>query len=452
MTKKSVNIEKIKLLNPWHRDSSFLYHKDAKLHKRQQFYKAKDYLNDELIVSLIGLRRTGKTTTLRQLINHLLQKNTSPRKIFFYEFEEGIVDLDQTLKYYFNNILREDLYTTTCYIFLDELQMIKGWQNVLKIYYDINPNINFIVSGSTHLYLHKDTKESLAGRITDIKLTPFSWYEFLEFKYQKKYSALNNVLADDFFEKIKKESDILLFKGDLLTFISYAEFPYFFKEKDLAKLIKYYDNSVLEKIFLKDIQLFNVTKQREFRHFFNVLNKETASEINFSNLGRELELKKETIKEYLLILEKMFLHKTIYKDAKSLRKQISSFKKGYVQSLNLLNSTLKTNFWDMPKEEFGHIAETFVFNEFQKNEVGEIFFYNDTKKKKEVDFILKKGADILPVEVKIVEDIKSRHLKNLLYYAKKNNCSRAIMIYGGNDLKKQKIDNIQIEFLPYWSI
>ena len=273
-----------------------------------------------------------------------------------------------------------------------------------------------------------------------------------DFKYRKKYSIVKNIFADNFLEQAKKQSDIILFKEDFLTFISYAEFLYFFEEDNLNRLKEYYQDSILEKIFSKDIKFFDIEHYSNFRNFFKILNKETAQEINLSNVSREIGLSVMTVKRYMKILEKMYLHKILYKEEKSIRKQIKSFKKGYVQSLNLLNVSLGTDFWSMGKEDFGHIIETFVFNEFQKNGLEEITFYHDTKKKKEIDFILKNGKTILPIEVKITSQIKSKHLRNLLQFAQKNNLQRVVIIYGGSEIKQEKINGVKIEFLPYWIV
>jgi len=452
MSKNSINIENIDDFNPWHKNDNFTFTKEKALRKRDQFYLVQDYLKSDLMVSIVGLRRTGKSTIIKQLINSLFEQKIKPSRIFFYEFEDERVNLDKTLKFYFKNILREDLYETECYIFLDELQMIEGWQNVVKKYYDINSQIKFIVSGSTHLYLHKNTKESLAGRIVDVKLLPFSWLEFLNFKYKKRYSTIEHIFENNFLDKLQNQADILLYKSDFLTFISWGEFPQFFKEEKLDNLNQYYKNSILEKIFLKDIQFFDINNRMDFENFFKTLNQNTTQEINISNLSRELEMSRSEIKKYFNILKKMFLYSLVYKYEKTFRKQIRSFKKGYVTSLNLLNAISDTNFWNIDNDKFGHIIETFVFNELQKCGLENVTFYHDTKKKKEVDFILKKGGHLLPVEVKTVEEVRLKHLKNLIFFAKKNNEQRSIVIYGGDEIKYETIQGIRIEFLPYWVV
>lgn len=441
-------VSNIPLFNPWLQNNLFRF-EEEKFHKRIYYHGAKKYLEKELMVSLIGLRRTGKTTIIRQLINFLLSSNIDPKQIFFYEFDEENIHLEEIINFYFQNILKKDLYKSECYIFLDELQFIENWQIILKKYYDINPKIRFIVSGSTHLYLHKNTKESLAGRIININIRPIGWHEFLRFKHDKNYNFVKDIFSDDFITIVKKHADILMFQNDFKTFLSYGEFPYFFHENNSVELDKYFKDSILGKIFTKDISLFDVENRRAFSELFRILSFESAQEINIQNLARETGINAITVKRYIEIMEKMFLYGYIYKYTKSMRKQAKSFKKGYLSSLNLLRAALSINYWDIKNDHFGHIIETFVYNELLKNEIENIYFYHDTKLKKEVDFVITNGSKILPIEVKIKNRINDLNFKNIIGFMRKNNLQRGIMLYGGAEIEIKKIDNLKIECIPY---
>ncbi len=446
-------IEKnILFYNPWFLDNSFSF-EEGKLNKRSKYYELKKYFDKDLILSLVGLRRTGKTTILKQLINNLLEEGTLKKKIFFYEFDEESNDLAFVLDYYFKNILKEDLYKTKCYIFLDELQFVEGWQTVLKKYFDANPKINFIISGSTHLYLHRNTKESLAGRMIDFTILPFSWFEFLNFKYGKKYSSpLIDIFQNDFIDIVKKQTMVLLHANEFKTYLSHGEFPYFFHDVNSLELEKYYQNAILDKIFLKDIRFFAVENEKSFKDLYHVLNHESANEINLQNISREIGLSSITVKKYIEILQKMFLYQYLYKHEKSIRKQISSFKKGYVSSLNLLKITCGFDYHEIENEKWGYVIETFVYNELLKNKFENIYFYNDTKKKKEVDFVIRKGNKIMPIEVKTIDDVGKINIKNLLYFMNKNKLERGVVIYGGQEIETKNIKDFKIEFIPFYLI
>lgn len=442
-------ISDISLFNPWHQNGQFRF-VEEKLRQRKYYTEAERYLEKKLIVALTGLRRAGKTTIIKQLINSLLEKRIESKRIFFYEFDEETGNLEEILDFYLRNILKEDPYTARAWIFLDELQFIENWQVTLKKYYDINPDIKFIISGSTHLYLHKNTRESLAGRIINIDIHLFSWHEFLNFKYGKKTDFLKNIFADNFLEEAKSHSDLLSLEGDFKTFLSYGEFPYFFQETNAVDLDKYFKDSIIDKIFSKDIALFDVENRRAFGELFRILGGETGQEINLQNLARETGLNVITIKRYLEILQKMFLYSLICKHSASLRKQAKSFKKGFISSLNLLRIELNANYWDVKNDFWGHIVETFVFNELVRNGLESIFFYNDTKRKKEVDFVLVSGTKLLPIEVKTHLKINNSDFKNLVYFMEKNKLKRGILLYGGHNIETKKIGDIIIECFPFY--
>ena len=443
------NITKnISLYNPWYQDKTFLF-LEKKYNKRKQYYSVEKYLDKELIVSIVGLRRTGKTTIIKQIINSLLKK-IIPEQIFFYQFDEENFDLEAKLDFYFQNIIKQNIYKANCYIFLDELQNVPNWQVILKKYYDINKKIKFIVSGSTHLYLHKNTKESLAGRIINIDIHPLGWHEFLNFKYGKNYDFLKNIFEDNFLEIAKNNRDILLYKKDLNTFLSYGEYPYFFHEANVFELDKYFKDSILDKIFARDINLFDVDNHRAFFQLFKILSKDSAQEINLQNISREIGLNVITIKRYISILEKMFLYHYIYKYTKNVRQQIKSFKKGYVASLNLSKVSLNIDYWNMTSDQYGHTIETFIYNEMIKNNIDDINFYHNTKIKKEVDFIITNGKKIIPIEVKTNEQINKTYFRNLAYFMESNKVSDGILFYGGDEIKIIKINKLKINCLPYF--
>ena len=95
-----IETKNIAIYNPWYQNKDFLF-KEKKFTKRKQYLEAQKYLNKELIISLIGLRRTGKTTIIRQLINSLLtdKNKIKPEQIFFFSFDEENINLEVNLDF-----------------------------------------------------------------------------------------------------------------------------------------------------------------------------------------------------------------------------------------------------------------------------------------------------------------------------------------------------------------
>ena len=113
-----------------------------KPYKRGLFSKLVEFLGDRQILLIYGLRRVGKTTLLYQLIDHLLEQGVERDHILYFSFDEAVADLKQIIEGYQETAIGKPLQKVKkVYIFLDEIQKLKNWQNQIKIYYDLYPNI-----------------------------------------------------------------------------------------------------------------------------------------------------------------------------------------------------------------------------------------------------------------------------------------------------------------------
>ena len=126
--------------------------------KRSIFKELKKSISSRFIVQIIGLRRTGKTVLMLQLINSLIEDGVDPLKILYFTFDEEITKLDDLLNE-FDKIT--DFRKNKVYVFLDEIQKLPNFESQIKIYYDLYPNIKFFISGSMSLFLKKKSRESL---------------------------------------------------------------------------------------------------------------------------------------------------------------------------------------------------------------------------------------------------------------------------------------------------
>ena len=202
--------------------------------KRDYFALLKQKLDNKFILNLVWLRRVWKTTLMKQLIDYLLlEKQVNRKNIFFYSFDE-LWDIKEKIDEYVKitgiNIEKEKVY-----IFLDEIQKVKDFQSKIKIFYDFYPNIKFILSGSSSLYLQK--KESLAWRMFEIFIKPLNFREFLRFKKLDYY--LDDV--EIYKEKIISEFEKYVFRQfiDIIDFTDGEIFEYI--------------NSLTNKIIKEDI-------------------------------------------------------------------------------------------------------------------------------------------------------------------------------------------------------
>lgn len=133
-----ISIEELKIKNEWWGNPEFKM-KEANLAKRELFNKIEQNLSHPLILNIIGLRRVGKSTMLKQLTNLLLSRGINSTNIFYFLFDyasqiKKATFLEEVLSTYFNEVLKKS-YTNLdekVYILLDEIQYIEDWQSVLK--------------------------------------------------------------------------------------------------------------------------------------------------------------------------------------------------------------------------------------------------------------------------------------------------------------------------------
>ena len=106
------------------------------LQKRDAFEKLKNLIDKRQIIELIGLRRTGKTTILLQIINYLLAKNINPFSILYFTFDDDKPCIDDLLDSFavqtWIDFKREKIF-----VILDEIQKLDDFQAKIKIYYDL---------------------------------------------------------------------------------------------------------------------------------------------------------------------------------------------------------------------------------------------------------------------------------------------------------------------------
>ena len=134
------------------------------------------------IVAVVGMRRTGKTTLMFQVIDDLIKGGVDPKNILYFSFDESVDDIRSLVTLYSEKILKKDIRSEKIFMFLDEIQKLDDWQNNIKIYYDMYPNIKLFVTGSASVNILLDAKETITGRIFYFELDVLSFEEFLRLK------------------------------------------------------------------------------------------------------------------------------------------------------------------------------------------------------------------------------------------------------------------------------
>jgi len=305
-----------------------------KPYKRRLFYTIKKFLEKRQIILIYGLRRTGKTVLMYQLIDFLLKSGVDKKRILYFSFDEKIASLEELFRTYKELVLGKDiLKEKRIYVFLDEIQKLENWQNQLKIFYDLYPNVKFIVSGSASLVISKGAKESLAGRVYEFVLPLLSFYEYLDFLGEKIPSVENIFNLSQLKEiYLKKERIVPLF----FSYLKNGGFIEIAKEEDELE-IKEYSKSILEKIIFADIPLsFKIKEPQILRAILELTASHPGFLLDYSKLAEIFKKDQRVISNYVFYLAYSLLIKLFYNFSGSRFVSERKLKKVYLGSTNFI--------------------------------------------------------------------------------------------------------------------
>lgn len=409
-------LERILKQNPWWQGQKIEEIRNYK--ERFLFREIEKYFDDPQIIAILGLRRTGKSVLLLQIIERLLARISSKR-ILYFSFDEILGKdpeiIEKIIDIYENEILKEDLKHV--YILFDEINHLENWQVILKRYYNLKRKIKFFVSGSSSIYLKK-TKESLAGRIYEFNLSPLDFDEYL---YLKGID-IKDINLERF--TLKKELNRYFLSGSL---------PEIIRESDFSKITKYI-NSVIDKIIFYDIpKVYGVAQPEVLKMILSFIAQKPGMILEYRSLASNLRITYQTVSKYVEYLEKSFLIKLVYNYRGSPVARARKLKKAYLGSINLVSGFLDSERELL--EKLPQLAENLVCLHLNTK-----WFW---KKYVEIDFYFKK----IPIEVKYTE--AEPDIKNLLL-ASKALKSKKIFVITKDIEQKEMQDDIEISYLPLW--
>lgn len=409
--------------NPWWVDPQAKASDPAKTHRDVFKTLIERVLHRELITSLVGLRRVGKSTLILQVIDRLLQTGHKPITLLYYSFEELAQKDSATI---LRTIIEHQLKKCPkdkSYLFFDEIQYIDRWNSVLKHYIDLYPQLKFTISGSASLFVSTSSHESLAGRIQELVLRPMGYGEYL--RINKKPNTPEH----------------------FIHYLAWGEFPYLEKLPDWAEKKEYVNEFIVKKVVEHDLPRLKRLYGNDLISLLTVLIAHSGQTVEIQNLAGDLHLAQNTVREYLRLLEKTYLVSQIFNLGIGFRTRSVRQRKVYATSVNaVVLKTVQGLGSDAWQKDIGSIIETFVFNYLLRHYDSEINFWRQ-RQIKEVDFIQVGSETKLPIEVKYQNQIRPSDLKNLLYYCNREHLKKA-MVVTKNEQGIKRIDGVEVRFTP----
>lgn len=384
------------------------------------------------IISVIGLRRTGKSTLLKQLIDHLIgSEKVERRDILFYSFDEEQPKIEEIIGEY-ETITGKGILKAKkgrVHVFLDEVQKLENWQNQIKYYYDnYHDNIKFFVSGSSSLFIKKQATESLAGRIYQHVLEPLSFGEFLIFRGNEELIEKAGLLK----EELKRE------------FLAYQKRQFVEIVNESEDRVGEYARTMVEKIVYQDIpKIFPVEYEELLIKMLGIIASNPGMLSDYESISRDLGISRITLSNYFFYLEESFLIRKLYNFSRNALTSEKRMKKFY------LATTAFFPFLNAGVDE-SKLIENLIINAINAK-----FFWR-TPQKYEVDAVLLEngGKAIVPVEIKYRNKIVEKDLKNLLRFCENFNVKKAVLVTKDTEKREEFESNpgkaIKVEFVPAW--
>ena len=341
--------------------------------KRELYIKKiRDFYDSDLIKILVGIRRSGKSVILEQIIEELKNKGIHENHIIYINFEfiefEELTDYKKLNNYIKERIKDDSMY----YLFFDEIQNVINFEKVINSL-RASQKVSIFITGSNSRLLSEELSTVLSGRYVSFRINPLSYKEVLQLKGMDKST-------DEVFE----------------DFMKWGSLPnrFEFKSEEAIKNYLYgvFDSIILrdvvERLKIRDTALFNLILQ----YIIDTIGREFSAEniINFlKNEGRDVSTL--TIYSYLEALCKALLIRKVYRYDVHGRAVLKTLNKYYVTDLGI--AQIKNNKTEIDKS---YAIENIVYNDLI---IKGYDVYTGKTKKGEIDFVATKPNKKIYVQV-----------------------------------------------------
>ncbi|OGD10585.1 ATPase [Candidatus Amesbacteria bacterium RIFOXYB1_FULL_44_23] len=411
--------------------------------KRKILSKLQEHLFSDQMTIITGPRQVGKTYLMTQLQKQLQDegKKTVWLNLDNEEDQKRFSSQANLLAYIELLVGKEKAF-----VFIDEIQRKENAGLFLKGIFDMNTPYKFVVSGSGSLELKAKISESMAGRKQLFTVNPVSFEEFVNFKTDYQYE---NKLED--FYKIESEKIIRLL-SEYMVFGGYPRVVLAdtvgLKQRQMQEIYRSYID--------RDIHgLLHLEKTDAFNNLLKILASQIGGLVNVSELALTIGIDQKTIKHYLFYLEQTFLIQKVTPFFRNTRSEVTKAPVYYFIDTGLRNWLL--GLFGLPEilpSISGHLFENLIFNmltnltEFTSTQ---IHFWR-TKDQAEVDFVLEKGLEVTPIEVKYSKLTKPEIPRSLRSFLIRYKPSNAYIVHIGTEESRDVIEKTTLQLLPFFKL
>lgn len=325
-------------------------------------------LHSRKAIIVLGPRQTGKTTLLSKIAsklgNQLVLNCDDP-------FTRNQLENSNTMEL-------KGLIGRHKTIFIDEAQRVRNIGLTLKLLYDEFKEVQLLVSGSSALDLLSEISEPLTGRKWEYCLYPVSWKELTNY--------------DGYLNALKQLERRLIF-GMYPEVVNNVG-----SESELIK-------QIIGSYLYKDLLSYKgIRKPEILEKLLKVLALQIGSEVSYNEISNLLQIDKNTVSNYIDLLEKAFVIFRLHPFSRNLRNEISTNRKIYFYDTGIRNGIIN-NFNPFEyRNDVGALWENFLIAERIKfchyHPVYTNFYFWRTHQGQEIDLIEERGGKLHGFEFK----------------------------------------------------
>ena len=331
--------------------------------------RIRPFYDSEMVKVIIGIRRCGKSTLMRQIMEELIEIGIPSNRIIYVNFEDyqyrKLFHPDFLYQYIEERIIVDEKY----YLFFDEIQNVEDFELVINSFRSTH-DVSIFLTGSNSKLLSGELATHLSGRTITFRVMPFNFSEYCESQYR-----MNK-------ERTKEEL--------LNEYMKWGGFPLVCKEEDENSKDVILSN-IYDSVVLKDIVMRNkIASPIALDKILDYVVANSSTTISGNSIAGALSVENHTISaptvyDYIkYVVDACICDKVSRYDIRG--KKILAFEeKMYVCDMGFFK--IKKN---RVKDEFNYIIETICYNELIAR--GYKVFIGKTYKG-EVDFIAQKGEE-----------------------------------------------------------
>lgn len=335
---------------------------------REHYIKpVREFYESDLIKIITGIRRCGKSVILEQIMQEIKQKTDN---IIYLNFEDKRVSaniLDENALIEYVDTHRK---TGKCYLFFDEIQILKGWQNACKTLrlYDYS----LFITGSNSKLLSSEFTKELSGRYVSFRIRPFVYKEIMEYS-----------------KELGKEASVT-------DYLVWGGFPKRFEFNSPDAQHRYL-NDLDDTIIINDLMhRYKIRKETLFKNLIDYVLRSNSRIFSAKSIHDYIEKEHEscsinTIMKYLDYLEEAYIIESVRQYSAKAKKTLSFYTKIYDADVAFNSLRCPDNRFDLT-----HNLENIVYHELIYMGY-DIWVYNNGGK--EIDFLARCGSKSYFIQV-----------------------------------------------------